>query len=83
MTLQTDEGDFFFIVGQVMCTPKLCIILRFFQHIYEGCPSKSLTSIITLDCVQVTLWYLKDVFIYISETCCTNRDGIAVKKANL
>ena len=49
---------------------------------YEGCPSKSWTFLITQDCVQITLCYLKGVFIYILETSCINIGGIAVKITN-
>ena len=43
-----------------------------------GCPSKPWTFVITQDCVQLTLCYLKDVFIYTWETSCINMGGIAV-----
>ena len=48
------------------------------SFVYEGCPSKSWTFVITQDCVQVTLWYFKDVFIYIWGISCINMGGIEV-----
>ena len=44
---------------------------------YGGCPCKLWTIVITPDCVQVTLIYLKDVFIYIWETSCINMGKIS------
>ena len=45
---------------------------------YEGCPSKSWTFVISRDCVPVILLCIQDVFIYLWEPFCINIGGIAV-----